>query len=168
MSKTEIPVPKRAAGCGLSYRAATQDDQGILAEIYTSTRAEEVAATGWPDEQQREFLQMQFTAQHEHYKKHYQDAVWLIIEHGGQAAGRLYLEDWTKELRIIDIALLPQHRGKGYGEAILKDLMERAAGTFRRVSIHVEKNNPAMTLYQRLGFKMIEDKGVYDLLEWQP
>jgi hypothetical protein len=34
------------------------------------------------------------------------------------------------------------------------------------VSIHVEKLNPAMGLYRRLGFICVEDKGVYDLMHW--
>ena len=44
--------------------------------------------------------------------------------------------------------------------------MEQTAATGRAVSIHVEKTNPAMSLYKRLGFETIEDKGVYDLMRW--
>ena len=168
MVKTLMPVPRRAATCGVTYRSATDADLSLLAEIYASTRAEEVATTGWPRQQQDEFLRMQFEAQHSHYKEHYPDALWLIIECNGKAIGRLYLEDWSKELRIIDIAILPSHRGKGLGAAILQDLMDRTAALGRAVSIHVEKTNPAMSLYKRLGFAKAEDKGVYDLLKWQP
>ncbi len=82
--------------------------------------------------------------------------------------GRLYLEDWTKELRIIDIALFSAYRGRGWGEAILRDLMDATARSGRALSIHVEKQNPAMRLYKRLGFETIEDKGVYDLMRWAP
>ena len=165
---TDIPKPARAAEHGLSYRPATGADLSVLARIYASTRAEEVARTGWPVEQQNAFLQQQFEAQHAHYREHYPDAQWLLIVQGIIPVGRLYLEDWPSQLRIIDIALLPEFRGRGFGEAILRDLMEATAPTGRKVSIHVEKTNPAMKLYRRLGFVTIEDKGVYDLLEWAP
>jgi ribosomal protein S18 acetylase RimI-like enzyme len=82
--------------------------------------------------------------------------------------GRLYVEEWPSQFRIIDIALLPEARGKGFGAALIADLFAGARAVGKRVSIHVEKNNPAMRLYHRLGFAEAEDKGVYDLLEWSP
>jgi ribosomal protein S18 acetylase RimI-like enzyme len=36
------------------------------------------------------------------------------------------------------------------------------------VRLHVERNNPALRLYQRLGFREVEDQGVYLALEWTP
>jgi ribosomal protein S18 acetylase RimI-like enzyme len=44
--------------------------------------------------------------------------------------------------------------------------MDEAAAAGKAVTIHVEKNNPAMRLYRRLGFRTEEDKGVYDLMRW--
>jgi len=61
---------------------------------------------------------------------------------------------------------LPERRGRGLGEALLRDLMDEAAAAGKDVSIHVEKLNPAMRLYRRLGFAIEEDKGVYDLMRW--
>ena len=85
---------------------------------------------------------------------------------GGEDIGRLYIERWPSQHRIIDIAFLPEHRGRGYGEPLLRDLMDEAAAAGKDVSIHVEKHNPAMRLYRRLGFATCEDKGVYDLMRW--
>lgn len=166
MPRTALPLPRRAAEFGLSYRSAADSDRALLARIYASTRADEVAGTGWPAEQQRQFLQMQFDAQDAHYRQHYPGALWLVIQKGFVPAGRLYIEDWDRELRIIDIALLPEFRGRGWGEAVLRDLMEATGATGRAVSIHVEKTNPAIRLYKRLGFRTVEDKGVHDLMEW--
>jgi ribosomal protein S18 acetylase RimI-like enzyme len=84
----------------------------------------------------------------------------------GEDIGRLYIERWPTQHRIIDIAFLPEHRGKGLGEALLRDLLDEAAAAAKDVSIHVEKLNPAMRLYRRLGFVTEEDKGVYDLMRW--
>lgn len=164
-----MPPPTRAAArFAITYRESTDEDLPFLELLYASTRADEVAATGWPADMQRAFLAQQFAAQHRHYRAHYPTAEWLVIEAEGEVMGRLYVEEWPTQFRIIDISLVPEIRGRGLGAAILADVMDQAGAIGKRVSIHVEKNNPAMRLYLRLGFRPVEDKGVYDLLEWEP
>ena len=164
-----MPPPLRAAGrLGVSYRPSTEADLPFLASVYASTRLEEVAATGWPMEMQLQFLAHQADAQHRHYRGHYPDAEWLVIERGGEAIGRLYIEEWSSQIRLIDISLLPHGRGAGVGGAILADLQAAAAEAGKPLTIHVERNNPAMRLYLRHGFAKIDEHGVYDLMEWRP
>ena len=158
----------RAAAAGLGFRRIAENDRPFLARVYAATRAEELAVTGWSDEHKAAFLQVQFEAQHAHYQRYYPDADWLVTMHGGEDVGRLYLERWPTQHRIIDIAFLPAHRGRGFGNALLRDLMDEAAACGKDVSIHVEMANPAMRLYRRLGFATEEDKGVYDLMRWKP
>ncbi|QAY75201.1 GNAT family N-acetyltransferase [Sphingosinicella sp. BN140058] len=155
----------QAAALGLSYRPRTPDDLPFLFSVYAATREEELAQTGWPIEMRLHFLRQQFEAQRAHYDLHYPAAEWLVIEAGGEDVGRLYLEEWADQLRIIDIALLPAARRQGFGTAILNDVCAMASAAGKKVSIHVEKNNPAMALYRTLGFVAVADKGVYDLLE---
>ena len=163
-----MPPPLRAAAAfGIAYRPMTDDDLPFVAELYASTRAEEVAATGWPPEVQSAFLRQQHEAQHRHYQAHYPAAEWLIVEQAGQAVGRLYLAAWDDSIRVIDISLVAASRGSGLGGAIMSDVIEQARGRSGSVSIHVEKNNPARRLYRRLGFALVADKGVYDLMEWR-
>ena len=152
----------------LSLRAATAEDREFLATVYASTRIEELAMTDWNDAQKADFCQMQFTAQDSHYRLHYPTAEYRVIEDADIAVGRLYLDRWPQEIRIMDIAILPTHRGRGIASHLLKTLQSEAAASDRRLSIHVERFNPALRLYQRLGFQTREDKGVYLLLEWRP
>ena len=86
----------------------------------------------------------------------------------GEPAGRLTSHRGETEIRIVDIALLPEHRGSGVGTALLRDLLAEADAAGKRVTIHVERFNPALRLYERLGFAVAEDKGVYLLLERSP
>lgn len=163
-----MPPPLRAAArLNISYRKATDDDLGFVARVYCSTRLEEVAAAGWPVEVQHQFLAHQADAQHRHYRAHYPNAEWLVIERDGKPVGRLYLEEWPTQFRLIDISLLPEGRGGGVGGAILADLQDMAAGALKALSIHVERNNPAMSLYLRLGFVKVDDNGIYELMEWR-
>jgi GNAT superfamily N-acetyltransferase len=164
-----MPPPLRAAArLGVSYRAAADADLAFVASVYASTRIEEVAATGWPMEMQQQFLALQADAQHRHYQRTYPDAEWLVIERDGKPIGRLYIEEWPSQFRLIDISLLPEGRGQGVGGAILSDLCEAAAAAGKALTIHVERNNPAMSLYLRLGFAKIDEHGIYDLMEWRP
>jgi len=164
-----LPPVRHASGHDIRYRGITVDDMTFLSRLYRSTREGELSRTPWDEPEKQAFIDMQFSAQHDHYQKHYPDALWLIIEQEKQRIGRLYLERWDSEHRIIDIALMPETRGQGIGGAILKDLMEDAAADGGKgIGIHVEKENPAMSLYRRLGFRVVEDKGVYDLLRWTP
>jgi ribosomal protein S18 acetylase RimI-like enzyme len=83
-------------------------------------------------------------------------------------AGRFYVHRREREIRLMDIALLPEHRGRGIGSALLHDLFAEAAAAGKRVTVHVEEYNPARRLYERLGFKKIGEHGVYHLMEWRP
>ena len=163
-----MPPPVRAAAAfGVAYRPMTDDDLPFVADLYASTRAEEVAATGWPPEIQAAFLRQQHEAQHRHYQAFYTPAEWLIVEQAGRPIGRLYLTESEGSIRVVDISLVPGSRGSGIGGAIMSDIIGQARARSLPVSIHVEKNNPARRLYQRLGFAILADKGAYDLMEWR-
>jgi GNAT superfamily N-acetyltransferase len=151
-----------------SLRPIEPTDMETLFRVYASTRVEELSVVAWSDEQKEAFLRQQFEAQHAHYQQHYTGASFDVILVEGRPAGRLYVGRWAREIRMVDIALLPEHRGQGLGAAIVGDLLEEGRRSGKPVSIHVERYNPALRLYERLGFRVLEDKGVYLLMEWSP
>ena len=153
----------------ISFRAAQfPQDAPFLLEVFTSTREDIQSIVDWTDEQKAAFYQMQFNAQHTYYQEHYADAEFLIIEAGDCQVGRLYIERWDKEFRIIDIALLSVHRQQGIGSSILRAIQMLAQQQELGVTIHVEHYNPALRLYNRLNFRQVDDTGVYYLMEWLP
>src|SRR5215472_6613305 len=113
-------------------------------------------------------LHMPFVAQHQCSQEHYTKTDFLIMLRDAVPVGRLSVARWQDEIRIVDIALLPPYRNAGIGTAILRDLLAEAAVAHKPVRIHVEKFNPALRLYERLGFVPIADKGVYLFMEWSP
>lgn len=150
----------------ITFRPITEDDMEFLYQVYASTRQEELAVTGWSNEEKEKFLRMQFHAQHAHYQEHFSDAAFDVILLDDKPIGRLYVHRLKDEIRVTDIALLPEHRGRGVGSSLLRDLLQEATRAAKAVRLHVEKNNPAKRLYYRMGFRDIEDVGVYDLMEW--
>ncbi len=152
----------------ITFRPITEGDLDFLARLYASTRWEELQQVSWSDEQRLAFLRQQFDAQHTYYMEHFVDAAFDLIVIGGEPAGRLYLDRRKDEIRLIDIALLPKFRNQGLGSRLMRDILTEGQESGLRVRIHVEGNNPALRLYQRLGFQTIEDQGVYQLMEWTP
>ena len=149
-------------------RRTRPSDEAFLRRLYASLREDELALVPWDEAAREAFLRQQFEAQDAHYREHYDGASFDVIEVDGEPAGRLYVARWEDEIRIMDIALQPEQRGAGIGTRLLRDLLDEGRRTGKRVSIHVEKHNGALRLYERLGFAPVADRGVYLLLERPP
>jgi len=153
----------------VALRSETEEDIPFLLAVYASTRADEMAMVPWTAEQKDAFVLSQFGFQRTHYLQHYQGSTFDIIMVDGEPAGRLYVHRGPGEFRIVDIAIMPEFRGRGVGGFLLTQVMEEAREADKVVSIHVERNNPARHLYDRLGFQLIGEQGpVYLLMEWRP
>ena len=140
-------------------------DEEFLYGVYASTRQEELAQTGWGEALIETFLRQQFDAQSHYYRENYSETSFDVIVADGRPIGRLYVARWPKEIRIVDIALLPEYRNAGIGRKLLEDLISESEASAKPLSIHVERINPALRLYERLGFREVEDKGVYLLMQ---
>jgi GNAT superfamily N-acetyltransferase len=151
-----------------TLRPITPGDLPFLRDLYGSTREEELAVVDWPATQKQAFLDQQFAAQHAWYQEQYAGASFDLVEVAARPAGRLYVARWERELRIVDVSLLPEHRGQGLGTALVAAVIGEATAAGKAVSIHVERQNRALALYSRLGFAVREDKGMYLLLERPP
>lgn len=152
----------------IALRPVGASDLPFLREVYASTRLEELAPLGWSAEQRDAFLDQQFAAQHSYYQEHYAGASFQLILRDQRPVGRLYVARLPDEIRVIDLALLPEYRGLGVGTRLLADLFAEASALGLPVRIHVEKFNRALRLYERLGFTPIDDRGVYWFMEWSP
>ena len=149
-------------------RPAEPLDAELLFRVYASTRSDELSVVPWDAAQKEAFLRAQFEAQDRWFREHYAAASFDVVLVGGEPCGRFYVYRGECEVRIVDIALLPEHRGDGVGTSLLRDLLDEADAAGKRVTIHVERFNPALRLYERLGFAVAKDKGVYLLLERLP
>lgn len=150
-------------------RAYTLEDEPFLFDLYASTRADELKVVPWTDEQKLQFLRMQFKARRAHYEAHYPNARHdIITTSSGQPLGRLLVYETRDAICIVDIAMMPESRGKGIGTCLIRRLQEEAATKNKPLRMHVEQMNPALRLYQRLGFKVSGDMGIYLAIEWRP
>src|ERR1700761_1274647 len=97
----------------ITLRDAAAEDVSFLARLYDDTRRIEVSAWGWPSEQQRWFLRMQFDAQRRSYQASFPDAQDRIVLREHVPIGRILTCREDASMRLIDIALIEEHRRQG-------------------------------------------------------
>ena len=150
----------------ITLRPVAPDDNDFVMEVYGATRAEEMALVPWTDEQRGAFIQHQFSAQQQHYAQNYPSANHDIIVADGRDVGRLYVARLDREIRIVDITLLPGERNAGIGSYLIRELLNEAERTKRSLRIWIEEFNPSLHLFERLGFSRSEQTGIHILMEW--
>jgi ribosomal protein S18 acetylase RimI-like enzyme len=161
-----LPEDSAASIPVVSLRAIVPGDEELLFRIFASTREGEWSVLNWSAAAKDAFLRQQCAAQHRHYQEAFAGGQFSVLVAAGEAIGRLYIWREAAEMRIIDLALLPAWRGRSIGSRLLRGLLEEAAANRQRVVIHVEANNPARRLYDRLGFRAVTNNGVYWRMEW--
>jgi ribosomal protein S18 acetylase RimI-like enzyme len=149
----------------VTLRPERPEDEPFLYTVYASTREEELALTQWDAAARRTFLDHQFRAMRQGYRGMFPEGEFLIIEIGGQAAGRMVMHRTAAEIRVVDLALLPPYRNRGIGTGLMGRI---CAGADRPVRLSVLRGNRALGWYGRLGFSKISELGIYEELEWHP
>lgn len=154
----------------VQLRTVTPFDENLLLKIYASTREEEMRqATGWTDEQKETFLRWQLEMQRRDYEKRFPEADYQIILFEGKPAGRLWVGRTPEQIRLLDIALLPEFQNRRIGTYLLRKLINESEQTGVPLRHMIFKlNTGARRFYERLGFRLAEDEHMYLLMERSP
>lgn len=148
---------------------AMPDDLDFLLALYADSRAGEMAMLPWPEAQKLAFLAQQFTTQHTDYQNRFDGRRFWVVERKGKPIGRLYLAAPEGRLRIVDFSLGTRFQGRGWGTSLLCWLARAAQEAGVELELHVRQDNaPARRLYDRLGFRMEEVRGAYELMRLAP
>jgi ribosomal protein S18 acetylase RimI-like enzyme len=139
-----------------------------LFNLFIACRDDLLAAFSNLDAAQREsLLRIQFEAQRNQYCRQFPEARHDLIIKDGAIIGQILVARGDG-IHLVDLCLLPEHRNLGIGGNLLRDLLGEAKMAGKRVSLQVLQGNPAVRLYQRLGFNLLEEQGVYRRMEWLP
>lgn len=152
----------------IQLRPVEERDNLFIEAVYRSTREDELNLTNWSEQQKNVFISMQSKAQLAEYKLKFPGAAFQIILYKKKPAGRFYTWENDHEIRLIDITLQLPFRGKGIGSSLLQKLIEKSNKIQKKISLHVEPGNPALQLYQRLGFIHIKNNGRHYYMERNP
>lgn len=145
----------------------SSEDQAFLFQVYASTRKDELSLWGWDEAMQNNFLKMQWTAQQQSYAQQFANSDHRIILLEDIPVGSVIISRSDQQIRLVDIALLPEHRNKGIGALCIQKLQDEAAFAGIPLHLSVIKTNPAQHLYKRLGFLTVGEEGIHLRMEWQ-
>lgn len=166
---TNAPKVDRVCAGLITLRPVTPDDDEFLLRVYASTRAEELAVVPWSAEQKWAFIRSQSEAQRRQYEARFPDAQYSVVLHEGESVGRLWLARSGDEIRVLDIALLPEYRNRGIGARLLGDLVTESEAESIPLRLMVfQPNETARRFYLRLGFVEFEEVGMHSHLERRP
>jgi len=169
MSKKKHEEEQEASpGAPLTLRPERPEDEAFLFEVYASTRADELALTGWDAPTRAAFLRMQFNAMRRGYAQQFPNAQFSILLRAGQPVGRMVIDRAPEAVCLVDLVLLPEHRGLGFGTRLMQELLAEAGQLRKPIHLHVFKGTRPVQWYQRLGFIKVGETGAYDRLEWRP
>lgn len=161
-------LPAAFASQGLSLRPASDADLAFERALFETARSDIALLAPWPDDVRKSFLDRQFHFQSVHYARTYPTADLLLVIRHTDPIGRLIVDRAGLEWVLVDIALLPDCRGRGLGRALLGSLLEAAARADASVFLTVEVHNRARALYERLGFLIVDESFPNTAMEWKP
>ena len=155
-------------GGKLELRPVSDNDDKFLLAVYASTREEELSQAEWAQGQKEMFLRWQFDTQRREYSARFPNADYHVILVDERPAGRIWVGSDEEQMRLLDIALLPEFQNRGVGTTLLRRLMDQAAHEGKALRHMVFMlNNDAHRFYERLGFRIIDDLGAYKHMEWR-
>ncbi|MGO9559128.1 MAG: GNAT family N-acetyltransferase [Acidimicrobiales bacterium] len=142
----------RPDGSQVVLRPVGPFDESFLRQLHRSTRHDLAGIPGMSSLQLDDLLDFQFQAQRDSYAAEFPGAVHEVVLVDGVPAGRVYVDRTTTVHRLVDIALLPEHRARGIGTFLIRGLQATAAEDGARLRLHVRPGSAAVRLYRRLGF----------------
>ena len=145
--------------------ACLPDDGDFLLSLYGSTRRPELAGLGWSPTEVDAFIRMQFGAQASHFRAAFPRADHCVVCVAAERAGRLVVDRPGHELSIVDLSLLPEFRGIGIGGELVRRLLDEADASHLPVRCHALRGSDARRFWERAGFLVRHDDGVYVAME---
>ena len=86
------------------------------------------------------------------------DDVYAIWQENGRYVSALRLEPYKDGLLLAALETAPEHRRKGYAEALIRSILPDSG----KVYSHVHKRNrPSLRLHEKCGFRRISETAAY-------
>jgi len=137
-----------------SLRAATDQDAAFIYGLRVAGLRDYVAQIwGWDE-----------AFQAARFQERFDPACYQVVVVAGLDIGAVAVE-WRDEVVFLaDIEILSEWRGQGLGAAIVSTLLAEAGHRGLPVALQVLKVNPARRLYERLGFRVVEETPTHELM----
>lgn len=151
-----------------NLRPIESQDQPFVKQLFRSVRPH-LALPGLPTDVVEALITQQYQLQQNHYATQWPTASSFIILLANGAIGKIVLNEGKQSLHIIDLALMPEHRGKGVGTALLRTIQAVADKNGASVGLSVDKQNSlAKKLYLSLGFRVRDTSDTHESMIFVP
>jgi ribosomal protein S18 acetylase RimI-like enzyme len=153
----------------VAMRPESPPDEAFLRQLIVETIAGELGASGWPEPMRSHLLGLQYTARRQSHRVNCPEAASYVIEADGEDAGWVVAHTLEDEVRLVEIMVSPELRGRGIGGAAIRGFLKTAseAGNPVRLNVNVT-NQGAIRLYERLGFRRMGGDEVQHVMEHPP
>lgn len=146
----------------------TENDSEFFMKLFAEIKSSELQLNTWPEPIRTQMINMQFNAYESYMNVEFPDNKDYLILYQSAKAGRLQLNTDEMGIRIINISLSPPYRNKGIGAKIINDLTLEANQKNKPIFLDVDKINPALNLYSRLGFKIVLENEIKFTMAYTP
>ena len=132
-------------------RSAERSDLDFIWRLRVATMKEAISHSyGWTEETQRGYAAESLRGE--------------IVLIDKRPVGVLSLADWTNELHIVWVAVLPEMQRQGLGSALIEYCQRQALEAGKPLTLQVLRDSPAVRLYERHGFRIYDENGPQKVL----
>jgi ribosomal protein S18 acetylase RimI-like enzyme len=153
----------------VTLRPELPGDEPFLRSLIHATIAAELGASQWPEPMRGHLLGIQYTTRRQVHRANFPEAASYVVDADGADAGWALVTTLPHEIRLVEIMILQELRGKGIGTAAIRQILAIATAADKPVRLNVNvTNHAAIRLYERLGFRRIEADEVQHVMECRP
>jgi ribosomal protein S18 acetylase RimI-like enzyme len=147
-------------------RLENPDDEPFIRRLMIETLAGQLNACSWPDEIRESLLDAQYRIRRDGFRASAENRPGTIVLIDGEPVAWYIAAEFDHEIRLVNLVVAQEHRGRGLGSAILRQLLidSDRSGKTLRLSVAIN-NQRAGELYARFGFRRTGDDGVHYFME---
>jgi ribosomal protein S18 acetylase RimI-like enzyme len=156
----------RELAMNVTSRPLTNEDEPFVRGLIFAIAGAELGAAAWPEALRDSLLDMQYRARKQSLQQNFPSAEQEILLLDTEPAGWSVIDRSEDAIQLIDIAVATEMRGRGVATWRIRQLQAEAESAGRRLRLSVVVTNPAIELYQRLGFRRTGGDAVRHHMEW--
>lgn len=143
---------------GVTLRPAEQYDRGFAAELYLDSMRRHLTALGrWDEARAKARFRRVFSLEQS-----------SVLCHDGHDIGWMQISESRECVYVHQIHIIERFRNQGIGSSLIRGLLDRSKGTQKTATLNVIRGNPAIVLYLRLGFRIIDATEERLRMVWEP
>ena len=154
-------VPSNWHKAGVELRAELAGDRVFCEALFIEMQGPVLELAEWNIDQCVAYLKLQFAQRERDNRLRYPRADYRIVCFGDERVGRLVVDRSETSIRLLEIVIGADFRGRGIARDCLRRLCAEADARGCTVELLVAVDNPAVRLYLDFDFEAADNDGMY-------